>query len=71
VQPDHHDFGSITSSWREHDLPKVASCHSDTPSPTLLAIGKTRYTAVDTDRFPGLSCVDTIVTALGVTRRAV
>jgi transposase len=39
--------------------------------PTLLAIGKTRYTAVDTDRFPGLTCVDTTVTALGVTRRAV
>jgi transposase len=39
--------------------------------PTLLAIGKTRYTAVDTDRFPGLTCVDTDVTALGVTRRAV
>jgi transposase len=39
--------------------------------PTLLAIGKARYTAVDTDRFPGLTCVDTTVTALGVTRRAV
>jgi transposase len=39
--------------------------------PTLLAIGKTRYTPVDTDRFPGLTCVDTTVTALGVTRRAV
>ncbi|HEX3779003.1 MAG TPA: IS1634 family transposase [Pseudonocardiaceae bacterium] len=38
---------------------------------TLLAIGKTRYTPVDIDRFPGLTCVDTIVTALGVTRRAV
>jgi transposase len=39
--------------------------------PRLLAIGKTRYAPVDTDRFPGLTCVDTTVTALGVTRRAV
>jgi transposase len=39
--------------------------------PSLLAIGKARYTTVDTDRFPGLTCVDTTVTALGVTRRAV
>jgi transposase len=39
--------------------------------PTLLAVGKARYTAVDTDCFPGLTCVDTTVTALGVTRRAV
>jgi transposase len=39
--------------------------------PNLLAIGRTRYRAVDTDRFPGLTYVDTTVTALGVTRRAV
>ena len=39
--------------------------------PRLLAIPKTRYTAVDDDRYPGLRCVDTEVTALGVTRRAV
>jgi transposase len=39
--------------------------------PDLLAIGRTRYRAVDTDRFPGLTYVDTTVTALGVTRRAV
>ncbi len=39
--------------------------------PDLLAIGKNRYTAVDTVRYPGLTCVDTEVTALGVTRRAV
>ena len=39
--------------------------------PDLLAIGKTRYAAVDDDRYPGLTCVDTTVTALGVTRRAV
>jgi transposase len=39
--------------------------------PDLLAIPRTRYRTVDTDRFPGLTFVDTTVTALGVTRRAV
>lgn len=39
--------------------------------PDLLAIDKRRYRVVDADRFPGLRCVDTTVTALGVTRRAV
>jgi transposase len=39
--------------------------------PGLLAIPRTRYRAVDGDRFPGLTHVDTTVTALGVTRRAV
>jgi transposase len=39
--------------------------------PDLLGIPRTRYTPVDTDRYPDLSCVDTEVTALGVTRRAV
>jgi transposase len=39
--------------------------------PDLLAIGKRRYRTVDAARFPGLRCVDTTVTALGVTRRAV
>ena len=39
--------------------------------PDLLAIARTRYRTVDTDRFPGLTHVDTTVTALGVTRRAV
>jgi hypothetical protein len=39
--------------------------------PDLLAIGRTRYRTVDPDRFPGLTHVDTTVTALGVTRRAV
>ena len=39
--------------------------------PDLLAIATARYTAVDADRYPGLTCVDTMVTALGVTRRAV
>jgi transposase len=39
--------------------------------PDLMAIPRTRYRTVDTDRFPGLTHVDTTVTALGVTRRAV
>jgi transposase len=39
--------------------------------PDLLAIPVARYTAVDADRYPGLAGVDTVVTALGVTRRAV
>jgi transposase len=39
--------------------------------PDLLAIARTRYREVDADRFPGLTHVDTTVTALGVTRRAV
>jgi transposase len=39
--------------------------------PDLLALPKTRYRSVDPDRFPGLTYVDTTVTALGVTRRAV
>ncbi len=39
--------------------------------PDLLVIPMSRYRIVDADRFPGLSHVDTTVTALGVTRRAV
>jgi transposase len=39
--------------------------------PDLLALPTTRYRHVDPDRFPGLTYVDTTVTALGVTRRAV
>jgi len=39
--------------------------------PDLLAMPRTRYRKVDPDRFPGLTYVDTTVTALGVTRRAV
>ena len=39
--------------------------------PELLAIPAGRYRPVDPQRYPGLSCVDTTVTALGVTRRAV
>ncbi|MEI6624610.1 MAG: IS1634 family transposase [Actinomycetes bacterium] len=37
----------------------------------LLAVPATDYQNVDADRYPGLTCVDTTVTALGVTRRAV
>jgi transposase len=39
--------------------------------PDLLAVPMSRYRSVDPDRFAGLSYVDTTVTALGVTRRAV
>ncbi len=39
--------------------------------PDLLAIPRSRFVPVDQDRYPGLTCVDTTVTALGVTRRAV
>ena len=39
--------------------------------PDLLALPTRRYQPVDEQRYPGLSCVDTEVTALGVTRRAV
>jgi transposase len=39
--------------------------------PGLLAIPRTRYRKVDARAFPGLTFIDTTVTALGVTRRAV
>lgn len=39
--------------------------------PDLLAVPTRRYQPVDTDRYPGLTYVDTTVTALGVRRRAV
>ena len=39
--------------------------------PTLLKLTARAYKPVDEDRFPGVTCVDTTVTALGVTRRAV
>ncbi|MBA2769090.1 MAG: IS1634 family transposase [Sporichthyaceae bacterium] len=39
--------------------------------PGLLAIPTVDYRPVHPARYPGLSCVDTTVTALGVTRRAV
>lgn len=37
----------------------------------LLVLPRSRYRPVDETRYPGLTCVDTTVTALGVTRRAV
>jgi transposase len=39
--------------------------------PYLLALPRSRYRPVDEDHYPGVTCVDTTVTALGVTRRAV
>ena len=39
--------------------------------PDLLAVPRSQYVPVDAVRYPGLTCVDTTVTALGVTRRAV
>jgi transposase len=39
--------------------------------PDLLAIPTASYAALDAERYPGLAYVDTTVTALGVTRRAV
>jgi transposase len=39
--------------------------------PDLLALPRRRYTEVDPARYPGLTCVDTTATALGVTRRVV
>ncbi|MDN5763463.1 MAG: IS1634 family transposase [Microlunatus sp.] len=39
--------------------------------PDLLAVPTSRYRPVDPDTYPGLTCHDTSVTALGVTRRAI
>jgi transposase len=39
--------------------------------PALLKLTARAYKPVDEDRFPGVTCVDTTVTALGFTRRAV
>jgi transposase len=39
--------------------------------PDLLAVPRKNYVPVDEDRYPGLTCVDTVVSALGVIRRAV
>lgn len=38
--------------------------------PGLLAIPRASYAAVDAQRYPGLTCIDTTVSALGVRRRA-
>ncbi len=64
------------NSTANHDLVEQAGIGfvgSLPPSdhPDLLAIPASRYEPVDPDRYPGLACVDTEVTALGVTRRAV
>jgi transposase len=39
--------------------------------PDLLALPRKDFATVDEDRYPGVTCVDTEVTALGVRRRAV
>ncbi|HET9656293.1 MAG TPA: IS1634 family transposase [Kineosporiaceae bacterium] len=39
--------------------------------PDLLSVPRSRYVPVDAARYPGLTCVDTTVTALGTTHRAV
>ncbi len=69
-----YDAGQNSSA--NHELVEAAGIGfvgSLPPSdhPDLLAIPTTDYTNVDPDRYPGLTCVDTTVTALGVTRRAV
>ena len=46
-------------------------CLPPSDHPDLLSIARTRYRKVDAKLFPGLTYVDTTVTALGVTRRAV
>jgi transposase len=54
----------------EHGIGFVGSL-PPSDHPELLGIPDRDYRPVDTDRYPGLSYVDTTVTALGVTRRAV
>ena len=39
--------------------------------PDLLALPRSRYSAVDEEKYPGLTYLDTTVSALGITRRAV
>jgi transposase len=46
-------------------------CLPPSDHPDLLAVARSRYQAVDTNRFGDLTAYDTTVTALGVTRRAV
>ena len=62
-----HDNHAVVEAWGIGFVGSLAP--SDHPD--LLAIPRSRYRPVDADRWPGLSCVDTTVTALGVTRRAV
>src|SRR3954452_6773286 len=69
-----YDAGQTSTANHEHvEAARIGFVGSLPPSdhPDLLAIGRTRYRKVDPDRFPGLTFVDTTVTALGVTRRAV
>lgn len=54
-RPDVTQFGSLPPSGQDH----------------LLAIPASAYRDVDTETYPGPRCLDTQVTALGVTRRAV
>jgi len=69
-----YDAGQNSATNHEHvEACGIGFVGSLPPSdhPDLLAIARTRYRKVDPDRFPGLTYVDTTVTALGVTRRAV
>jgi transposase len=69
-----YDAGQNSTTNHEHvQAARIGFVGSLPPSdhPDLLAIPRTRYRTVDPDRFPGLTFVDTTVTALGVTRRAV
>jgi transposase len=64
------------NSHANHDLVEetgIGFVGSLPPSdhPDLLAVPVTDYQSVDADSYPGLTCLDTRVTALGVTRRAV
>jgi transposase len=69
-----YDAGQNSSS--NHELVEqtgIGFVGSLPPSdhPDLLAIPTTRYQQVDAERYPAVTCVDTQVRALGVTRRAV
>jgi transposase len=69
-----YDAGQNSATNHAHiEAARIGFVGSLPPSdhPNLLAIPRTRYRSVDPDRFPGLTHVDTTVTALGVTRRAV
>jgi len=69
-----YDAGQNSTTNHEHvEAARIGFVGSLPPSdhPDLLAISRTRYRKVDPDRFPGLTYIDTTVTALGVTRRAV
>jgi transposase len=69
-----YDAGQNSATNHAHiEAARIGFVGSLPPSdhPDLLALGRTRYRKVDPDRFPGLTYLDTTVTALGVTRRAV